>query len=172
LRKKLNIEGKKIVCQSCREEKNVGSDNFRLTERKLYSRVCLVCEVKKTKTTYLYRTDVYTTIKPSEKTKKCTKCKKMLSFNDFHNNRSRKDGKEYQCKNCSSKRKAKSGKVRLEKKRPSVPDGCKWCPKCEVTKSRDAFRNASRRKDGLQGMCRNCDNETRRRNRLKKKLQR
>jgi hypothetical protein len=75
------------------------------------------------------------------------------------------------CKNCESDRRSGTIRVRLEKKRPDgVPEGCKWCPKCEVTKNREDFRKALKRNDGLQSMCRDCDNDAKRKNTLKNKL--
>lgn len=38
------------------------------------------------------------------KSKKCSKCKELKSINEFHKNRTRKDGYEYLCKDCKSKR--------------------------------------------------------------------
>lgn len=162
------------ICEECVTKKLLNDDNFRKlggAELSWYHKVCTECEFSKCKTVQLYRVPVHTEIKPNSLTKTCTGCKILKSYDDFHKNKSNRDGLVTRCKNCESDRKSGTIKVRLEKKRPNgVPEDCKWCPKCEITKSRGDFRKASKRKDGLQSMCRECDNDAKRRNRLKNKL--
>lgn len=162
------------TCKECGINKVVNCVNFRKLggdQISWYNKVCIECELKKCKSEILYRVPVCTEIKPNSLTKKCTGCKIVKSYDDFHKNKANRDGLVSRCKNCESYRKSGTINVRLEKKRPeNVKKGCKWCPKCEITKSRDDFRKATKRKDGLQSMCKVCDNAAKRMNRLKNKI--
>jgi hypothetical protein len=91
----------------------------------------------KCKTETLYRIPIHTEIKTNSLVNKCPMCKTVKSYDDFHKN---KAGLVSRCNNYESYRKSGTIKVGLEKKRPdNVRDGCKWCPKCEVEKSREEF---------------------------------
>jgi len=164
---------KMCICEECVTKKIVSDENFRKMgggELSWYHKICIKCEESKCKTEMLYRKPVHTKIVENSLTKTCSGCKVVKSYDDFHKNKSNRDGLVSRCKDCESYRKSGT-KVRLEKKRPvGVPVGSKWCPKCEVVKDGTCFRKASKRKDGLQSMCRDCDNEAKRRNRLKNKL--
>ena len=168
------LPGKTKICEECVTKKVLNDNNFRKlggVDLSWYNKVCIDCETTKCKTEQLYRVPIHTEIKPNSLTKTCSGCKTVKSYDDFHKNKSNRDGLVSRCKNCESDRKSGTIRVRLEKKKPdNVPCGYKWCPKCEITKSGDAFRKASKRQDGLQSMCRNCDNEAKKRNRLKNKL--
>ena len=119
-----------------------------------------------------YRKPIHSEITSETKVKICSRCKSRKSCEDFYKNKSNRDGYESQCKNCSSYRKS-CGKIniRLEKPKPKgVEEGSKWCPTCEVIKTKDNFCNASKRKDGLQPICKPCGNKSKRESNLRKKI--
>ena len=103
--------------------------------------------------------------------KKCTKCKISKSLDDFYNKEDGKNGKSSSCKECESKRRSNGRKVRLEKPKPkNIPNDSAFCSRCEKIKKKVFFRVSNVRKNGVQCYCRDCDNERRKLNRLKKKI--
>ena len=157
------------VCEKCDENKELTELNFRKTQIG-FVKVCLECEKKECEKTLLYRKHVHTEITQGVKTKVCPGCKTEKIYDDFHKNKGNKDGLVSRCKNCESSRKSVVVNVALKKVAPKVELGKKWCPKCEKIKENCNFRNAVSRPDGLQHSCKECENETRRRNRKINKL--
>ena len=163
------LKGGISICEKCSGNKELNELNFRRTQIG-FVKVCLECEKKECKKTVLYRKDVHTTITHGAKTKVCTGCKIEKVYDDFHKNKANRDGLVSRCKNCESNRKSGTVRVALKKKVPKVDTGYKWCPKCEKTKENVNFRRALSRPDGLQHSCKECENETRRRNRKINKI--
>jgi phage anti-repressor protein len=158
------------TCDKCKIEKKLSTDTFRKI-REYYKNTCKDCELEECKTVPVYRRPIHTVILPNSKSKRCPGCNTVKSYDDFHKNKSNRDGLVSRCTNCESNRKSGVMNVRLEKPKPKgVKEGYKWCPKCEVIKDNDDFRKATKRKDGLQSMCRICDNDAKKRNRLKNNL--
>ena len=163
------LKGCTSVCEKCDENKELTELNFRKTQIG-FVKVCLECEKKECEKTLLYRKHVHTEITQGVKTKVCPGCKTEKIYDDFHKNKGNKDGLVSRCKNCESSRKSVVVNVALKKVAPKVELGKKWCPKCEKIKENCNFRNAVSRPDGLQHSCKECENETRRRNRKINKL--
>ena len=163
------LKGCTSVCEKCDENKELTELNFRKTQIG-FVKVCLECEKKECEKTLLYRKHVHTEITQGVKTKVCPGCKTEKIYDDFHKNKGNRDGLVSRCKNCESSRKSVVVNVALKKVAPKVELGKKWCPKCEKIKENCNFRNAVSRPDGLQHSCKECENETMRRNRKINKL--
>ena len=153
--------GFKKVCNNCKKRKEI--NNYRKFGSLLwFSKDCKECEIKMNSREEVKVEKKKSDVKKGEKTKRCSKCKEDLSLNDFYKNKYQRDGYMHYCKRCETERKSGSKLVREMKKRPKdVPDGYKWCPKCEKVLSRSSYQNASNRADGLQHCCRDCYNEDR-----------
>lgn len=163
-------------CDTCGESKELTIENFRVFGYGFKKR-CKKCDIKSCKTVVGVRVDIKSEIKDDTVTATCSKCKSILSVDDFYKNKSNKSGRESQCKNCSAKNKNKKinggvlKSMRLIKKRPTnVGDNEKWCPDCELVKKKSDFRKRKAAKDGCQTYCIECDNARTRKNRMKRKI--
>jgi hypothetical protein len=147
-------------CNLCKEVKKLDKVNF-LPLSSGYKKICRGCVGKKYKQEKKYRVDTFTEIKECEPTKECIKCKMTLSLNDYHNSKKSSDGKESRCKNCEHKRKCSYGARLVVQQPENVPEGHKWCPKCEKIKEHSDFFKAKKRPDGLQHSCKDCSTKIR-----------
>ena len=158
-------------CIDCKERKILSTKNFRLLNPYSFFRTCLLCELKKIKTLPSHikqHGDINNEIKDKDKSKTCSKCKKLLSIEDFHKNKSRSDGHDYNCKNCESKR-VNTTTVRFVKKPKNVADTHAFCSNCEQIKFKNEFCKAPNRKNGVQCYCKDCANKI---TKISKKLNR
>jgi hypothetical protein len=164
------------ICDTCGEDKLLDKKHYRVFGYGFKKR-CLECDIKSCQTIKGVRKDIYTEIKEKDDTTSCSKCKKIVSIEDFYKNSANKSGRESQCKNCSSKNKNKKlngGVLKFMRKIYKRPDNVgndeKWCTDCKNIKSKDEFRKRAAASDGCQTYCRECDNARSRKNRMKKKI--
>jgi phage anti-repressor protein len=107
------------TCDKCKIEKKLSTDTFRKI-REYYKNTCKDCELEECKIVPLYRRPIHTVILPNSKSKRCPGCNTVKSYNDFHKNKSNRDGLVSRCTNCESSRKSGVMNVRLEKPKPKV----------------------------------------------------
>ncbi|MEU5992209.1 endonuclease domain-containing protein [Spirillospora sp. NPDC047418] len=100
--------------------------------------------------------------------KKCPDCGEVKPASEFWNRQASSDGLAYYCKACFGLRNSRSyrrkqagqGKeVRPYRRHSEVPEGTKFCPRCEVVKSVDEFGSNRSRKSGLSTYCKPCHNQ-------------
>ena len=96
------------------------------------------------------------------KQKLCCRCKLWKKESLFHRNRRSRDGLQWQCKECQSKRLERKRKgarryLRFED-RHRVVNGIKQklCRKCNRWKSESAFYKSRSGRDGLDYKCKKC----------------
>jgi hypothetical protein len=132
---------------------------------------CKECESKRTEhkrksdIKYLRYEDRHRIVK-GIKQKFCTVCNKWKAEIKFSTDRSRKDGLNSSCKECSYKATGKSYKLKQQSVRRNlryedrhrIVDGVKqkYCRKCKKWKSETEFYKDKLRKDGLMGRCQKC----------------
>lgn len=83
------------------------------------------------------------------KTKRCSKCGEAKGVDEFHKDRSKKDGLDHRCKSCVKEYKALAPRYDV-----SVTE--KTCGSCGVTKGADEFNKYRAKPSGLQNNCRGC----------------
>lgn len=88
-------------------------------------------------------------------TKRCARCRQDLSLTAFARRRASADGLQAYCRECVADW-ARERRPRKLAVPPDVPDGSKWCRRCETVKLVDAFAGNISRPDGLQLYCREC----------------
>jgi hypothetical protein len=99
-------------------------------------------------------------IPPAVKT--CPGCKEQKPASEFGKNKRSADGLAYYCKPCFRevskasyrKRKAEQGKEVRESR--EVPEGSKYCPRCDTIKLREDFGRNRTTGDGLTAYCKPC----------------
>ena len=88
----------------------------------------------------------------------CTKCGKLKPINEFTNDKSTKNGKCCQCKDC---RKISYSKRRIIYVQNLIENPCKLtekcCLKCGEVKLMDEFTNDRLSKDGKSNICKQCN---------------
>ncbi|MEU8803382.1 endonuclease VII domain-containing protein [Spirillospora sp. NPDC048819] len=99
--------------------------------------------------------------------KKCPDCGESKPTTDFWKLKASKDGLAYYCKACFGLRNSRSyrqkqarlGKqVKAYQRRRQVPEGMKYCPRCEKVKPVDEFGRNRSEESGITGYCRPCHN--------------
>ncbi|MEV5829697.1 endonuclease VII domain-containing protein [Spirillospora sp. NPDC052242] len=108
--------------------------------------------------------------------KKCKDCGQVKPAGEFWKRKASPDGLALYCRDCFALRNAASyrgkqavlgKKTRDFRRRVKVPDGMKYCPKCETVKSVDEFGRNRSGKSGRASYCRTCFNLVSRENRVK-----
>jgi hypothetical protein len=163
----------KRICDKC--NCNILLENYR---RHGFGnkKTCVDCDLKSCEYKIEERIDVKTEITDEMETCQCSKCKHVLSVNDFHKNKSNRTGHESACINCRAKgkNKARNGgelkPMKLIKVKPEVENNEKFCSICEIVKPKEEYRKATGRKDGCQSYCRLCENERLKKRRMKNKI--
>jgi hypothetical protein len=86
--------------------------------------------------------------------KTCYHCKQQKPLSEFYKQSHSKDGVAGTCRLCVSLRKGHRGQ-RIQRQ---VPEGMKYCPKCENTlpATTEYFHKSSYKKDGLNSHCKTC----------------
>lgn len=109
--------------------------------------------------------------------KKCSKCKGEKSYDEFHKDKTRKDGYYHRCKICTSEdnknsRNKNKDKVKEDNKiwRENNKINKKKCSKCKVIKKIEYFHKNNSRKDGYSCQCSACQKESSRKSYEKHKL--
>jgi hypothetical protein len=94
-------------------------------------------------------------------TKRCLKCGDVLSLNEFYNCISSLDGFSLRCKKCSIEDTKKYGEKIKEQNRinPPTPVGTKRCSSCGLILSVHDFYKSTRKKDGIDHICKKCKDE-------------
>ncbi len=104
------------------------------------------------------------------KTKECNKCKQVKSVTEFHKQSRAKDGLKRYCKLCAKQANeetfARKNGCKIPYKRESlnhvIPEGMKFCAKCNKSKSVDRFGLNLNTKSKLNTWCRECTNTDKR----------
>jgi len=101
-------------------------------------------------------------------THKCAE-DRIISLQDFHNNKAARDSKEPYCKECIGTRKhgeQRKRRIIVEKEPPAKfdEDTLKWCRDCDQILNREEFHQGYTTKDGLQGYCKECHKKRRKQN--------
>lgn len=81
--------------------------------------------------------------------KRCCRCRKMKSLNEFYRDRRKKDGRLSACKTCFDTRTREAACSR-------PPPDSKKCSKCKVDKKAGGFYADRTRIDGLSAWCKKC----------------
>ncbi|MCP2342614.1 endonuclease domain-containing protein [Actinomadura rupiterrae] len=107
-------------------------------------------------------------------TKVCRDCGQAKPVTEFWKRKASKDGLSLYCRDCFAQRNAVSHRKKAAaegrqmkefQRRRIVPEGMKYCPRCEEVKSvQDFGRNRSSR-SGLSGYCKPCHSQVTRENR-------
>lgn len=80
--------------------------------------------------------------------KKCLKCGKFKSYDNFYKHKSRKDGFADNCKECTY----------IKKHKPFINEKGKECRTCREFKTFDQYsKNAGNKTDGHRAHCKNCE---------------
>ena len=104
--------------------------------------------------------------------KKCSKCNEVKSCEEFHRNKTRRDGRIGCCKTCSNKIASDRRRAitRLNLLQVERDGAVKKCSKCKGVKSCEEFHKARGERDGRQYYCKACAREKKRlQNRKSKK---
>ncbi|MEV4255242.1 endonuclease VII domain-containing protein [Spirillospora sp. NPDC049652] len=97
--------------------------------------------------------------------KECRDCGEMKPVTEFCKRKASKDGLALYCRTCFGVRNAESKRRRAAKEgtevrpyrpRRRVPEGMKFCPRCEEIKSLDAFSRNRASRDGIGSYCKPC----------------
>ena len=118
-----------------------------------YSYLCKKCEAEKE---YIYKekNKKRTNIKiPIEKY--CPTCKTTLPSKKFSRCKSRKDGLAQRCKKCAAEMQRVHGEKNKKRAVVEIPLE-KYCSKCKRTLPSENFNKCKSRKDGLDGICKKC----------------
>lgn len=104
---------------------------------------------------------------PPMRVKQCRDCGKTKPVTEFWKRKASPDGLALYCRECFGLRNAASyrgkqavqgKKVRSHRRRSAVPEGMKYCPRCETVKKVDEFGSNRSRKSGLSAYCKPCHN--------------
>jgi hypothetical protein len=96
--------------------------------------------------------------------KSCPDCGETKSVTEFGLNKRMSDGRARYCKVCfgarskASYRKRMAAQGKQVRERPDLPDGFKYCPRCEEGKSVAEFGRNRAEKSGLTAYCKPCHN--------------
>jgi len=85
----------------------------------------------------------------------CPKCNLNKSKDEFHSDRSSKDGLSWSCKECNLKGGNNYRKNNEARKTVVIPD-FRTCPKCNKEKPSSEFNKSNHRTDGLCTYCKEC----------------
>jgi hypothetical protein len=89
---------------------------------------------------------------PSDRKKKCIGCKDFKVIQDFSEDKSRPDGREYYCKDCRKEHQ------RMKYAKEILNKGAKRCIGCRVTKELSEYPKDNRTRDGAGLFCIQCCN--------------
>lgn len=82
--------------------------------------------------------------------KVCTKCKQWKPLEEYHKDKTKKDGRKSQCKECTNK---------TSIRRVEIKEGMKKCTRCKVWKPLEEYHKNKTKKDGRRSRCRECQKE-------------
>lgn len=88
--------------------------------------------------------------------KLCKACGQTKSLDDFHNDRSKPDGKNFYCKSCMN---AKTRKYAAQPPRRIDPEGMRTCNHCKVLKPLSEYHASKAHHDGIARRCKTCSFE-------------
>ncbi len=84
--------------------------------------------------------------------KTCRVCKESKALEEFYKHPNTTDGRATICKRCQKS----YVQGRYDRKRPVVPEGYKFCPRCKGVKLLAEFHKNKARSGGVQGHCKTC----------------
>ena len=87
--------------------------------------------------------------------RRCSSYHKTLPLDDFAGRTASQDGRQNACRSCAADY-ARRNRPRKLAEAPLVSPDMKWCRRCELVKSRDAFPAHRSTHDKLQTYCREC----------------
>ena len=96
--------------------------------------------------------------------KKCPDCGLAKPIDQFGRNKRMADGLARYCKECFGRRSKASYRKRMAqqgrevRERPEVPDGSKYCPRCQTVKELSEFGRNRAEKSGRTAYCKPCHN--------------
>lgn len=102
---------------------------------------------------------------PPMLSKRCHDCGEVKPATEFWKNKASKDGLAYYCRRCFGLRNSRSyrklqaklgNKPRPYRRRSDVPEGMKYCPRCQETKPVAGFGKNRAKTSGLTAYCRPC----------------
>lgn len=102
---------------------------------------------------------------PPMSVKKCRDCGEVKPAGEFWKRKASPDGLALYCKTCfglrnaasyRSKQAVQGNEVRAYRKRMELPEGVKYCARCESIKSVEEFGRNRARKSGIAAYCRPC----------------
>ncbi|WSM86340.1 endonuclease VII domain-containing protein [Actinacidiphila glaucinigra] len=90
--------------------------------------------------------------------KKCSTCQRVLPSLAFAANRSRSDGLQTSCRECSAEfyRQRQEAKGRAVRVKVQVPEGQKRCPQCGEVKPHGEWERNATSSDGYASYCKVC----------------
>jgi len=91
--------------------------------------------------------------------KKCSKCKEILSIDNFYTRKDTACGYASQCKKCEATRKAKPLESLKIKGTRLNTQTHKWCPSCNNLLEKSNFSKKNAQSNGLRSECKNCRNK-------------
>ena len=106
--------------------------------------------------------------------KRCPDCGQEKAVSEFGNNRTTKDGLQVYCRSCCARRGAETYRRKRERvgktvrKSPQVPEGHKYCRRCDEVKPYSEWHRNARQSDGLASYCKLCRKELGRLGHLKR----
>jgi hypothetical protein len=89
----------------------------------------------------------------------CPTCKVEKPITDYGNNKSRKDGLQRECRECSYSHHSKHYHTKKSNRLNNIiPDGCKTCTCCKETLELSSFKPQKNGRFGVTSLCKICFN--------------
>lgn len=145
------------VCLACKENKPKSEFYKNASARDGLDHVCKSCSKFASKQRALANKLKNANGIDTTGVKVCSACKKKKLKSEFNKNASRRDGLQYQCKECALSAVKKSILANKLKNSCGIDmSGVKFCSACKENKPKgEFFKNASSR-DGLGSRCKEC----------------
>ena len=90
--------------------------------------------------------------------KVCTKCGVWKPLEEYHKDKTHKDGRRSQCKECASELNKQKWLKKRPKKIKEVREGMKKCTKCGEWKPLEEYHKDRKKEDGRASRCKKCKN--------------
>jgi hypothetical protein len=159
-------------CGSCKEVKGLTEFNRDINKKDGRNTICRECISVKKKIYYQELKNGTRTIrkriKPRDGYKICGRCDDEKLLKEFYKNRSMKDGLDNKCKSCSSEA-CREYREKNKKKNHKININDKYkCCQCRQDKLSREFHIDITTRHGLSYTCKQCQNEYRNREEVKK----
>lgn len=158
---------KEKQCCKCKKIKNIDCFYIELINTDGYSYSCIECrrsEGLNLKNKKLEPARAAKKLKKEQEkllvgdNKRCAHCKEIKSKDNYVKNKIRKDGLNYQCKNCDKESKIKGRNKNKEKNKNLIINitEIKQCYMCKEIKTKNNFSKRLASVDSLEGFCKVC----------------